>query len=327
MTVFDVHQWEKKRSTTIKAFVLECAVLGMEYSVTFLTLWIYVTTLVVTDRPSFFYSIISAAYLLSAVLFSIMIGRWVDRTRNVRIAFLVCNMSVIFGNVLYSVHHSPWFLVVGRFLCGIGGPLRSVMSGEVSRCFPTDQVTRKFSLMGTAFSLGFILGPGLNFAFKDFDLRFGLFHLTFANVAGFYMAGLFIIVQVVVFLTVTDLSKEYDLKADLCYNTRSLADVPYHDTTTNYDCGSSAAKPIDVPSSCSYPQYGQSLVKSDLPSLCFSQYNSQPNPAKSELSSYPHLQYIQQHNLAGKSCSRIYDPRQHSKSILSEDHSPCYPQQ
>ena len=231
------------------------------------------TTLVVTDRPSFFYSIISAAYLLSAVLFSIMIGRWVDRTRNVRITFLVCNMAVIFGNILYSVHHSPWFLVVGRFLCGIGGPLRSVMSGEVSRCFPTDQVTRKFSLMGTAFSLGFILGPGVNFAFKDLDIRFGLFHLTFANAAGFYMAALFMTVQVVVFLTVTDLSKEYDLKADLCYTTRSLADVPYPGTASNFYCsdggvGDSEARPIDVPPSCPYfHQYSQnrqqSFVKSD----------------------------------------------------------------
>ena len=241
MTVFDVHRWEQKRSTTIKAFVLECAALGMEYSVTFLTLWLYVTTLVVTDKPKVFYSIISASYLLSAVLFSILIGRWVDKTRNVRITFLVCNLSVIVGNILYSLHQSPWFLVVGRFLCGIGGPLRSVMSGEVCRCFPTDQMTRKFSLMGTAFSLGFILGPGVNFVFKDLDVTFGPFHLTVTNAAGFYMAALFAMVQFVVFLAVTDLSKEYDLKAV----TLSLADVPYPTTNPYLDL----AKPIDV----SYP--------------------------------------------------------------------------
>eukprot|EP00111_Clytia_hemisphaerica_P021887 TCONS_00064353-protein len=58
------------------------------------------------------------------------------------------------------------------------------------------------------------MGPGVNFVFKDVDVVWGPFHLTSANVAGFYMAALFLITQIIVFFTVSDLSKEYDLKSD-----------------------------------------------------------------------------------------------------------------
>ena len=39
---FDIKLWEKKRYWTTKAFTMECVMLGMEYSVTFLTLWLYI---------------------------------------------------------------------------------------------------------------------------------------------------------------------------------------------------------------------------------------------------------------------------------------------
>ena len=218
----------------MKAFVMECVLLGMEYSVTFLTLWIYITTLVKTDQPKLFYSLISSAYLLSAVVLSIGIGRWVDRTRSIRVTFFVCNSCVILGNLMYAYHKSPWFLVAGRFLCGIGGPLRSVISGEVSRCFPSDQVMKKFSTMGTAFSLGFIMGPGVNFIFKDVDVFLGPFHLTVANISGFYMASFFAILQVIVIFTVSDLSKEYDLKADEMQFKRTIRTASQRVRNTSY---------------------------------------------------------------------------------------------
>lgn len=208
-------EWQMKRVTTTRAFHLQCVMLGMEYSVTFLSLWLYLNTLVETEHKEFFYSIISASYLLAAVLFSVLIGRWVDKTHNVRQTFLICNTLVIIGNFLYVLHYSPWLLVLGRLICGMGSPLRSVISGEIARCYPADEVLRRFSANGMAFALGFIMGPGVNFIFKDINFTIaGSLHITYANIPGIYMSVMFIGTQIYVFFFLHDLSKEYDLKAE-----------------------------------------------------------------------------------------------------------------
>ena len=209
---FDIKLWEKKRYWTTKAFTMECVMLGMEYSVTFLTLWLYIKEMVNTEQPKLFYSLVASSYLIAAVILSVIIGRWIDRTRKIRQIFLICNTLVIIGNILYALHFSPWFLVFGRLISGADGPLRSVISGEIARCYPDDEVMSKFSSMGMAFALGFIVGPGVNFMFTTVDVTIGTWHVTYANVPGVYMALLFLFTQVCVFFMVHDLSREYDLK-------------------------------------------------------------------------------------------------------------------
>lgn len=209
---FDIKLWEKKRYWTTKAFTLECVMLGMEYSVTFLTLWLYIKEMVNTEQPKLFYSLVASSYLIAAVILSVIIGRWIDRTRKIRQIFLICNTLVILGNILYALHYSPWYLVFGRLISGADGPLRSVISGEVARCYPDSEVMSKFSSMGMAFALGFIIGPGVNFMFTTVDVTIGTWHITYANVPGVYMALLFLFTQICVFFMVHDLSREYDLK-------------------------------------------------------------------------------------------------------------------
>ena len=204
-----------KRKWTTRACVLECLMLGMEYSVTFLTLWLYIKTLIDTNSPKIFYSLISASYLLACVLVSVVVGRWVDRTRKIRRTFLVCNYFVVIGNIIYALPFSPWLPLAGRLISGFDGPLRSVISGEVARCYPADEVLGKFSIMGMAFALGFIMGPGVNFMFTTVDFWIGAWHVTYVNVPGLYMAVAFSFTQVFTYFTVSDISREYDLKSEL----------------------------------------------------------------------------------------------------------------
>jgi len=210
----DIEKWERKRYWTTKAFSLECVMLGMEYSVTFLTLWLYIKSLVDTDYPKLFYSLVASSYLLAAVVLSVIIGRWVDRTRKIRKIFLFCNTMVIIGNVMYAMHFSPWFLVLGRLISGADGPLRSVISGEIARCYSESEVVGKFSSMGMAFALGFVAGPGVNFLFTTVKFTIGSWHVTYVNIPGVYMACFFAITQFCVYFMVHDLSREYDLKSE-----------------------------------------------------------------------------------------------------------------
>ena len=230
---FDMERWKLKRKWTTRCFVLECVMLGMDYSVTFLTLWLYIKTLLDTNYPKIFYSVISASYLLACVLVSMVVGRWIDSSRKIRKTFHICNILVIVGNIVYTLHFSPWLLVVGRLLSGFDGPLRSIISGEVARCYPEEEVLGKFSIMGMAFSLGFIMGPGVNFMFTTVDFTIGYWHVTYVNVPGLYMAALFIITEIVVYFTISDLSREFDLKKATYEITPAIK--PRSDSTTAED--------------------------------------------------------------------------------------------
>ena len=59
--------WLRKRRHTFIAYLIETCALGMEYSLTFITLWMYLKDVIQTKDLNFFYSSISAVYLISQV--------------------------------------------------------------------------------------------------------------------------------------------------------------------------------------------------------------------------------------------------------------------
>ena len=176
-----------------------------------MTLWLYIKEMVNTSSPKFFYGAVSVAYLLSSAFLTPVIGRVVDRTRVVRVTFLVCNSFLIVGNILYSLHFSPWLLVAGRFLSGCDG-LNSVMCGELIRSYPSSETTFQLSILSITFNSGFILGPGLNFMFSNIDFYLGHWHIKNVNFIGVFMTFVCIIMEILCLTMIHDLSKEFDLK-------------------------------------------------------------------------------------------------------------------
>ena len=59
--------------------------------------------------------------------------------------------------------------------------------------------------MGMAFGMGFILGPGINFAFIIADFWIGCVHITYVNAPGLYFSVIFILMQFMETYLVSDL--------------------------------------------------------------------------------------------------------------------------
>ena len=105
-------------------------------------------------------------------------------------------------------------LFFGSLISGGGGSLRAIMTSEIARAYSQSEHMGKFSAMGMAFSMGFIVGPGLNFAFVNADFWFLGIHINYANGAGLVLVFVFAIVQILAMFFVSDLSKEFDRKAE-----------------------------------------------------------------------------------------------------------------
>ncbi|XP_047145622.1 uncharacterized protein LOC105846705 [Hydra vulgaris] len=204
-------KWIKKRKHTAIAFAIQSLILGIEYSVTLSTLWLYIKELVNTESPKLFYTLVSVMYTLSFFLSTPIIGRIVDRTRQVQVWFFICNCFLIFGNLFYSLHFSPWFLVIGRFLSGCCG-LSSVICAEIIRSYPSSETIFQLSIQSLAFNSGFIIGPCINILFLKIDFYIGYWHLKNFNFIGIFMSIVCLIMCLLSFLMVHNLSKEFDLK-------------------------------------------------------------------------------------------------------------------
>ena len=208
-------KWLKKRKLTTTAFAVQNVLLGWDYGLVFINLWIYIEKVVETDKPKIYYSVILVSYMLCAFLSSVYLCKLADQYRNIRILFLVSNSALVIGNIIYMFPFSPWILLIGRVITGAGLSQRSIISGELARCYPRDQLTSKFSIMGMANSLGFVVAPIVNILFRSVDIWIGTWHVTYVNISGLYMSIIFGLAQILCIFMIFDLSKEYDLKYEV----------------------------------------------------------------------------------------------------------------
>ena len=209
---FQFDKWIERRKWTSRVFYVQNLMNGIEYSLTFTNLYLYLKEVIKTDHVVFHYSAISTVFLLSMVLSALILGRIFDWYRNIRFMLLFANFMMIIGNAFYIIPTSPWMLFTGRLIAGVGSCMKPLMSGELARSYTEQEVLNQFSRLGMAFGTGFIAGPGVNFAFVNVDFYFLGVHIMFANGAGLLLIFLLFIQLGLVFLFVSNLSKEFDFK-------------------------------------------------------------------------------------------------------------------
>jgi len=96
-------------------------------------------------------------------------------------------MALLGLSVDYLIH--AWaptiiWLFVGRFLAGITGASFTVASAYIADISTKEEKAKNFGLIGAAFGLGFIIGPGIGGFFGEIDIRLPFYiaaGLTFAN--------------------------------------------------------------------------------------------------------------------------------------------------
>ena len=81
---------------------------------------------------AFYYTISETVFSISNALSGLLFGRYVDKTRNMRFVFLL-NVAIIgIGNLMYSIPYRLWWVILGRFLCGINESLQTTVCGKLS---------------------------------------------------------------------------------------------------------------------------------------------------------------------------------------------------
>ena len=132
----DEAKWRRKRATTSWICIVYALMIGMEYSSIMTSLFFYLKHDVkVENHQKMWYSVIMCVTCLSASFNGILAGKIFDRTRKLKAAMLLFTTCTLIGNLLYTCQISVWFLVCGRFLCGLCDACQPVISGNCCNFF------------------------------------------------------------------------------------------------------------------------------------------------------------------------------------------------
>jgi DHA1 family tetracycline resistance protein-like MFS transporter len=123
-----------------------------------------------TARAAEVFGVFSTAWALMQFLFSPFLGALSDSFGR-RPLVLISNFGLGLDYVLMALAPNLWWLFVGRVISGISSATVPTAYAYITDVTPPEQRAAKFGLIGAAFGLGFVLGPGLGGVLGSIDPR------------------------------------------------------------------------------------------------------------------------------------------------------------
>ena len=134
---------------------------------------------------------LTTAFAGMQFFFSPVMGEISDRYGRKPI-LLLSLLGLSFDYLVHAWAPTLIWLFVGRFLAGITGASVTVATAYIADISTLEDKAKNFGLIGAAFGLGFIIGPGIGGYFGEIDIRLPFYiaaGLTFAN----FLFGWFVV--------------------------------------------------------------------------------------------------------------------------------------
>lgn len=231
----DFKQWKKKRQSTFISYLLYYFCQGLAQSMIAASLDDFLKEEIVFDNKDLLYSTICGVYNANSIIFYVLISKWSDKSRNTKELLFICTFLNLLGIVLYTFTFSPYLMVLGRFLQGSVHLPRPSTTAEIARSYPVEELHRKLPLVTVFKMVGFAVGPIISVFFVNQHITIGTLYLRYGSICGFFLTVLALIQLVIITLFTSNLSKEYDLKANSIGNgNESDVDIDCIDDNNDY---------------------------------------------------------------------------------------------
>ena len=126
---------------------------------------------------------LTTAFAGMQFLFSPVLGELSDKYGR-RPILLIALLGLSIDYLIHAWAPTITFLFIGRILAGITGASFTVASAYIADISTPEEKAKNFGIIGAAFGLGFIIGPGIGGFFGEIDIRLPFYiaaGLTFAN--------------------------------------------------------------------------------------------------------------------------------------------------
>ena len=125
-------KWYKKRKINMFITYFNVCMYQFEYGSIVISAFFYFKNTLKVDNPNLYYSLTLGAMYLLVPLSSAIVGKYTDKTRDLRKVALFISFFNTIGNLLYVFPVFNWLPIVGRMLCGIPDGVKSAFEGK--RC-------------------------------------------------------------------------------------------------------------------------------------------------------------------------------------------------
>ncbi|XP_066932544.1 uncharacterized protein [Clytia hemisphaerica] len=163
------------------------------------------------DEVRLNFSVAEAFNALGQLFSGLLIGRYMDRTRNLKLSCLSILCATIVGNLLYSLPVHISFIVIGRFLCGFNEAFQVTLCGEFKKCYhKEDELIQVLSWYELFFAVGMATGPGAPVFFSWVNLKIGGWMINKYNALHVFLVVMLALLFIILWFQLTDLSKDLD---------------------------------------------------------------------------------------------------------------------
>jgi len=121
-------------------------------------------------RAAFWVGVFSTVFALVQFIFSPVQGALSDRFGR-RPVILISNLGLAVNFVILALAPTLWILFVARVLLGLTAASFSTANAYIADVTPKEKRAAAYGILGSAFGLGFIIGPGVGGLLGAMDLR------------------------------------------------------------------------------------------------------------------------------------------------------------
>ena len=255
--------YQTKRQLTLIGFALRRFAAGIDYIIILPSVYFYLRSF---NVGFYFLGLVIAADSLVAFFFSPLIERLGEKLQGVRFLGFVANLLQITGSMIYALPLYFYMPLIGRLVSGLGQSFSGALYGEVKRVTSPEERNRVMIFMEGVRLFGVVIGPGMNFFVKDFSLTFGPWVIDYRTAPGFFMAIVWLLVEVTHIFTV------YDLNPD----PNGYRELPEHDSEVFHQMQPSVASQPSTPGQLK-PRSDEDEPKSDDPHTDSSDNEDKPS--------------------------------------------------
>ena len=126
-----LQDWYKKRRLNVVVTYFYMFMFIFEYSSIVISALFYFKDTLKVNNPKLYYSLALGAASFCTPISSIVVGKYTDKTRDVRRVALFLSLFNIVGNLCYVFPLVNWLPIVGRMFCGFPDGVKSAFTGKL----------------------------------------------------------------------------------------------------------------------------------------------------------------------------------------------------
>ncbi|XP_069583036.1 major facilitator superfamily domain-containing protein 8-like isoform X4 [Ranitomeya imitator] len=125
---------------------------------------------------------------------------------NAAIGLIFLLSGIEYGNFMYFVGISKWFLLGSRLVAGVGAGAGASIFGYLTRCSSSKDRVPVFAMAMACRQAGLLIGPAFNVFLRYCTFHIGPFHVDKFSAPGIFMCVLWTLMQLVVIFMFYDLA-------------------------------------------------------------------------------------------------------------------------